>query len=135
MSQDQLVSLADVESLEVAGFHEVEITVEPQGLSNPYLERFFLSFLERSIRDYMELDPTSQKKSSEYSDGSTESDEWMSAARFIYGGGKALPGMDLTFQDVCDLLDINTSTILSRIDEAVGGKREDHWDLGESTVG
>ena len=84
---------------------------------------FLLSFLERAIRDYIELDPTSHRKSSEFSDGYTAADEWMSAARFLHCEERVMPPLDVTFRDICDILDINVDTILSRVEEEVGDYR------------
>jgi hypothetical protein len=124
------VSPSKLEELADYGYGEEYV---PPIRIEPGMEALLLSFLERGIRDYMELDPTSQRKSSEYSDGWTQSDEWMTAAKFLFSGEKVMEPWDITFQEMCDILDIHTDTILAKIKGRVGNI--DHRNFRESTVG
>ena len=123
---------SNADSWESRGFHEEEI---PAACIEQGMVKFLLAFLERAIRDYMELSPSpvGARKSSEFSDGWVESDEWMSAAKFLYCDVRVMEPWNVTFGEICDILDITPSTILGRINQEVG--EFDHRNLGQSPVG
>ena len=110
------VQFEDLSEIEDLGFHEDEM--EDGGSSEDGVQRFLLSFLERAIKDYLELDPEGIEKNSEYSDGFLEKDEWNTAFLFLFEGAQVMEPWNLTFTDICEILDINQETILERIAEA-----------------
>jgi len=86
------------------------------------LEKFLVAFLERAMKDYLHLDPTSHNKSSEFSDGCTEFQEWKTAADFIFRKAKVMDPWAVTFDEICDVLNIDPDFMRERIQKEAPDK-------------
>jgi len=113
-----------VDELAEYGYSEWEPDSTP---SNSGSIDFLVSFITRATKDYLEMDPTSMSKSSEYSDGHTEFQEWKTAADFLFNGAKVMSPWDVTFTDLCEILDIDEESFLSRVQEARGEDESNYW--------
>lgn len=100
----------------------LEYEPEPTPSLDVGLEKFLMSFVERAIKDYKELDPTSHKRSSEFSDNHVEFQEWKTAADFIFNDVRVMHPWNVTFDEICDLLDMNADFLRERIRAHVGEK-------------
>lgn len=112
---ETLVDPDDLEALIDYGFLDESLLSSSLEVGQ---ETFLLAFLERAMRDYIELDPLSQRKGSEFSDGWTESQEWMSAASFIFEGEVVMHPANFTFDEICDILDVNPDLMRERLRKA-----------------
>lgn len=117
---------------------EIAASSEPEVLQVEKLDdtiiSFLMAFLVRAVKDYVELDPESTTRSSEYSDDLSQGEEWYTAHAFLFEEERVMGPWAITYSEICDLLGMEGSTLLSRA-EKERKKRDDNRTRPPSTGG
>jgi len=90
-------------------------------------QELFIAFLKQAVDDYVYLDPTSDKKTSDLP--GTEGEVFASAKAFLFDGAEALDPLDLSLDELLYILDINKPKFLRKLEvlRKETGRDVDKW--------